>query len=108
MCVMRTVGMRELRQNLSVYLRALQEDGEPFEVTDRGRPRTPLPFLRKVVRATLLHAGAAGEERESERDCVFPGVGAAVSWWADGGRVGCVWGWGGAGRLRDGGGGAGF
>lgn len=38
MCVMRTVGMRELRQNLSVYLRALQEDGEPFEVTDRGRP----------------------------------------------------------------------
>lgn len=24
-------------------------------VTDRGRPRTPMPFLRKVVRAALTH-----------------------------------------------------
>ncbi len=31
------VGVRELRQNLSVYLRRV-ESGEVFEVTERGRP----------------------------------------------------------------------
>ena len=31
------VGVRELRQNLSVYLRRIL-DGERFEVTDRGVP----------------------------------------------------------------------
>ncbi len=31
------VGIRELRQNLSVYLRRIHH-GERFEVTDRGRP----------------------------------------------------------------------
>ena len=35
---MKSVGVRELRQNLSVYLRAMQKEGEPIEVTDRGRP----------------------------------------------------------------------
>ena len=37
--------MRELRQNLSVYLRRV-EAGEPLRVTDHGRPvalLTPLP-----------------------------------------------------------------
>lgn len=38
LCVMKSVGVRELRQNLSVHLRALQDSGEPIEVTDRGRP----------------------------------------------------------------------
>jgi prevent-host-death family protein len=32
------VGVRELRQNLSVYLRRIQEDGASYEVTDRGEP----------------------------------------------------------------------
>lgn len=39
------VGVRELRQNLSVYLRRI-DSGERFEVTDRGRPVAlliPLP-----------------------------------------------------------------
>jgi prevent-host-death family protein len=39
------VGVRELRQNLSVYLRRTLA-GETLEVTDRGRPvalLTPLP-----------------------------------------------------------------
>jgi hypothetical protein len=40
MCYMRVdwgrVGVRELRQNLSVYLRRVLK-GESFEVTDRGR-----------------------------------------------------------------------
>ena len=32
------VGVRELRQNLSVYLRRVQEDGTSYEVTERGQP----------------------------------------------------------------------
>lgn len=38
--------MRELRQNLSVYLRAIQDRGEPIEVTDRGHPVAVLAPLR--------------------------------------------------------------
>ena len=34
---MERVGVRELRQNLSVYLRRVRR-GEPLEVTERGRP----------------------------------------------------------------------
>jgi len=42
---MRSVGVRELRQHASRYLR-LVEEGETLEVTDRGRPvarLVPLP-----------------------------------------------------------------
>jgi prevent-host-death family protein len=42
---MKTVGIRELRQRASEFLR-LVEAGETFEVTDRGRPialLTPVP-----------------------------------------------------------------
>lgn len=42
---MDSVGVRELRQNLSVYLRRVQA-GEALRVTDRGQPvalLTPLP-----------------------------------------------------------------
>ena len=35
---MEAVGIRELRQNLSVYLKRVTEDGETFEVTDHGKP----------------------------------------------------------------------
>lgn len=34
---MEAVGIRELRQNLSVYLKKV-EQGECFEVTDHGKP----------------------------------------------------------------------
>lgn len=37
LCVMERVGIRELRQNLSVYLERVK-CGEPLEVTERGRP----------------------------------------------------------------------
>lgn len=40
------VGIRELRQNLSVYLKHVREDGRSYEVTERGEPvahLTPLP-----------------------------------------------------------------
>lgn len=39
------VGVRELRQNLSVYLRRIR-DGHRFEVTDRGLPVALLTPLR--------------------------------------------------------------
>lgn len=39
------VGVRELRQNLSVYLRRIRE-GQRFEVTDRGLPVALLTPLR--------------------------------------------------------------
>ena len=37
LCVMERVGVRELRQNLSVYLRRVRR-GEALEVTERGHP----------------------------------------------------------------------
>ncbi len=37
MCVMDRVGVRELRQNLSVYLRRVKS-GQSLDVTERGRP----------------------------------------------------------------------
>jgi prevent-host-death family protein len=37
MCVMERVGVRELRQNLSVYLRRVKA-GQTLEVTERGEP----------------------------------------------------------------------
>jgi prevent-host-death family protein len=41
-----SIGIRELRQNASRYLRLLEERREPIEITDRGRPiayLTPVP-----------------------------------------------------------------
>lgn len=41
-----SIGIRELRQNASRYLRLVEERGEPIEITDRGRPvayLTPVP-----------------------------------------------------------------
>ena len=42
------VGVRELRQNLSVYLRRILA-GERFEVTDRGTPVALLVPVRKEM-----------------------------------------------------------
>jgi prevent-host-death family protein len=52
------VGVRELRQNLSRWLRRV-ENGESFEVTDRGRPvaqLNPLPGEDNVI-ARLVREG---------------------------------------------------
>lgn len=45
MCVMSSkrtkperVGIRELRQNLSVYVKRVREEGRSYEVTERGEP----------------------------------------------------------------------
>jgi prevent-host-death family protein len=45
LCVMSRVGVRELRQNLSVYLRRVRR-GETLEVTDRGEP---VAILRPLI-----------------------------------------------------------
>lgn len=43
---MERVGIRELRQNLSVYVRRVKDNAETLEVTEHGRPvavLAPLP-----------------------------------------------------------------
>jgi prevent-host-death family protein len=55
------VGVRELRQNLSVYLRRV-EAGETLEVTEHGRPVArlgPLPPARMSVLERLVAEGRA-------------------------------------------------
>lgn len=32
------IGIRELRQNLSVYVKRVREEGRAYEVTERGEP----------------------------------------------------------------------
>ena len=59
------VGVRELRQNLSVYLRRVRR-GETLEVTERGRPVATLqpivdpddPVARLAARGIRLRRGA--------------------------------------------------
>ncbi|MBI3973542.1 MAG: type II toxin-antitoxin system prevent-host-death family antitoxin [Chloroflexi bacterium] len=55
-----TVGVRELRQNLSVYLRRV-EAGETLRVTEHGRPVAVLAPLPKRASALdrLIAAGLA-------------------------------------------------
>lgn len=51
------VGVRELRQNLSRWLRRV-ENGETFEVTDRGRPVAQLaPLPEDDVISRLVREG---------------------------------------------------
>jgi prevent-host-death family protein len=54
------VGVRELRQNLSVYLRRVGE-GETLEVTDHGHPvarLTPLPRSDSVLERLIAEGKA--------------------------------------------------
>ncbi len=62
---MTRIGIRELRQRASVFLRRV-EAGETFEVTDRGRPialLTPVPVISNLERLR-----AAGAVRSAEGD----------------------------------------
>lgn len=46
-----SIGIRELRQNASRYIRLVEERGEPIEITDRGRPvalLSPLPTGSRI------------------------------------------------------------
>lgn len=64
---MRSVGVRELRQRASEYLR-LVEAGETFEVTDRGRPvarLTPVPDASPIEQ--LRATGDVSEDHRHHR-----------------------------------------
>jgi prevent-host-death family protein len=68
------VGVRELRQNLSVYLRRV-EAGESFEVTERGRPvarLTPEPPATMSVLDRLIAEGRATPATMSIKDLPPP------------------------------------
>ena len=60
------VGIRELRQNLSVYLRRIHR-GERFEVTERGRPVALLVPLDDAL-SPLEKLVASGRARMPEGD----------------------------------------
>ena len=60
------VGVRELRQNLSVYLRRIDR-GERFEVTDRGKPVALLIPLQRNL-SPLERLIAEGRVRAPKGD----------------------------------------
>ena len=67
------VSVRELRQNLSVYLRRV-ENGETFSVTSRGRPvaiLAPTPEVRHPL-GDLIAAGRVIPARRRLRDIPPP------------------------------------
>ena len=43
-----SIGIRELRQHASRYLRLVEERGEPIQITDRGRPVALLTAVTKT------------------------------------------------------------
>jgi prevent-host-death family protein len=64
MCYMERVGVRELRQNLSVYLRRVLA-GEAMEVTDRGTPVAVLaPLPPREPLAALIASGRLRPARQ--------------------------------------------
>lgn len=65
------VGVRELRQNLSVFLRRVKR-GETLEVTERGRPVAILGPLPKGSPIDRLRA--AGKVRPAEGDLLTLGA----------------------------------
>lgn len=69
-----SVGVRELRQNLSVYLRRV-EQGESLRVTEHGRPvalLSPLPRTGDSVLDELEEAGLLLRSREPRRPLPEP------------------------------------
>jgi len=59
MCAMERVGVRAIRQNISVFLRRVQA-GEAFTVTDHGSPvalLVPVPTSSDDALADLVAAG---------------------------------------------------
>jgi prevent-host-death family protein len=59
LCVVQSVGIREIRQNLSVFLRRVRA-GESFTVTEHGHPvalLTPVPASADDPLADLVAVG---------------------------------------------------
>jgi prevent-host-death family protein len=61
------VGVRELRQNLSVYLKHVHEEGRAYEVTERGEPVAHLTPLPDRPRSTYERMLAEGRITPAER-----------------------------------------
>lgn len=54
------VGIRELRQNLSVYVKRVREEGRAYEVTERGEPVARLTPLEDRPMSTYERLVAEG------------------------------------------------
>lgn len=68
------VGVRELRQNLSVYLDRVK-DGETLEVTEHGQPvarLTPNPPQRMSILDQMIADGRATPAKHSHRQLPPP------------------------------------
>jgi prevent-host-death family protein len=61
------VGIRELRQNLSVYVKRVREEGRAYEVTERGEPVARLTPLDDRPRSTLERMIADGRATRAKR-----------------------------------------
>lgn len=73
------VGIRELRQNLSVYLRRVA-NGETLEVTDHGTPvalLSPLPAMSGYARLVAAGKIARGHGRLAELPPPLPAIAGA-------------------------------
>jgi prevent-host-death family protein len=71
---MERVGIRELRQNLSVYLRRVRR-GESLEVTERGEPvavLAPTPSTRDPLTALAARGIAVRRGRGNLADLAAP------------------------------------
>ncbi len=64
---MASIGVRELRQRASEYLRRV-EAGETLEVTDRGRPVALLTPIPSTSRLEQLRANGGLSERQGDLD----------------------------------------
>ena len=74
MCYMEAVGVRELRQNLSVYLDRVKE-GETLRVTEHGQEvalLTPLPAKAMNVFERLVAEGRAIAPTSSLKNLKLP------------------------------------
>lgn len=70
---MSRIGIRELRQNLSVHLRRVKQ-GETLEVTEHGRPVAVLAPLPEPAgtRGRLLESGALSRAASSPAELGLP------------------------------------
>jgi prevent-host-death family protein len=69
-----SIGIRELRQNASKYLRLVEERREPIEITDRGRPvayLTPVPAPARRIEQ-LRASGRIRPAKRSWKDLPPP------------------------------------
>jgi len=61
------VGIRELRQNLSVYVKRVHEEGRAYEVTERGAPVARLTPLEDRPMSTVAQMVAEGRITPAKR-----------------------------------------